>query len=140
MRASILISLALAPVAILAAPAPVLFEARAQCPATPCKAYTAVVEYCANKYTKHLITGQVLGGTAGISCICGHEGLEAVTNPEDTKDFGYLAVGLCYECGKTTGKPLDLLEAWVVTCATFKEKGVAAAETCWNTAKDCYTG
>jgi len=136
MRLSTLLALALPVSTALAAPA---LEART-CPQTPCKPYNLVLEYCAAKHSENVLTGAPFTGTKAITCVCGHEGIEAITSPEDTTDTGLVAAVLCYECGQSTGDGLNLLDMWIVVCGTFKYDGVAAAKQCWNTAKDCYTG
>ena len=70
--------------------------------------------------------------------MCGHEGVEAVTKDKDTTDTGALAIVECFECGKNNAGGKELLEAWAEICLTAEKKGLAAAETCWNTATDCY--
>jgi hypothetical protein len=101
------------------------------CIAHPCEVYDALIGYCAQHYNEHVIKGGQLGAAA-MNCMCGHLGVEAITSPEDKKDEGWAAPIVCASCGAMTGNAKLLVEAWAVTCNTWKESGVQAALKCWN--------
>jgi hypothetical protein len=111
--------------------APSSLATRNSCPATPCKACYALIEYCAKHYSEQVIEGGQLKAAA-MNCMCGHLGVEAITSPEDKKGEGWEAVIVCALCEVLTGNTKLLVEAWAVACNTWEYTGVQAALNCWN--------